>query len=415
VNRPHDRPFTAFLIAGEESGDSLGAGLMDALAERLGGTVRFLGIGGRRMEERGLNSLFPMNDINHVGATAIIANLPSILSRMRQAARAVVHADPDVLVIIDCPGFNLGVARRVRKWRPTIPIVDYVSPTVWVWRPARARRMARFVDHILAIMPFEPEVHRRLNGPPCTYVGHPLIERLDRLRPALGERQPLAAAERPVFLVLPGSRHGEIHRLLDVFGETVAMLVAENSAMEVLLPAVPRFAAEIRARTAGWPVQPTIVEGETEKYAAFRRAHLALAASGTVTLELALAGVPMVVAYRVDPLAKTVKHIVLRRINSFVLPNLITASNDIPEFLDRETTPERMAAALARLLADSPERKRQLRSFERLDTLMAPDHGTPSGLAAEIVLRVAGGAGAASAGVSTGGGSGLQRRLEMGT
>ncbi|HET7717358.1 MAG TPA: lipid-A-disaccharide synthase [Bauldia sp.] len=383
------RPFTAFLIAGEESGDALGAGLMEALSRRVGGDIRFLGVGGARMERLGLRSIFPMRDINHVGGTAIIANLNLILSRMRQAAREIVRADPDVYVMIDCPGFNLGVARRVRKWRPSIPIVDYVSPTVWAWRPRRSPWMAGFVDHVLAILPFEPEVHRRLGGPPCTYVGHPLIEKLDRLRPAPGERKPLATIDRPNLIVLPGSRHGEINRLLDVFGETVARLVGDRGPMNVLLPAVPRFADEIRARTAAWPVKPKIIEGESEKYVAFRSGHLALAASGTVTLELALSGVPMVIAYRVDPLAKLVKHIVLRRLNSFVLPNLITGTNDIPEFLDAGTTPERLAAALEPLLSATPERERQLRSFAALDGLMALDHGTPSGRAADIVLETA--------------------------
>ena len=383
------RPFTAFLIAGEESGDALGANLMEALVARIPGEVRFLGVGGARMERLGLTSMFPMRDINHVGATAIVANLPRILKRMQQAARAVARAEPDVLVIIDCPGFNLGVARRVRKKNPRVPIVAYVSPTVWVWRPRRAPRMARFVDRLLAILPFEPEVHERLKGPPTTYVGHPLIEKIDRLRPAAGERPPLGSVERPTMIVLPGSRHGEISRLLDDFGKTVARVVAENGPMEVLLPVVPRFAEEIRARTAAWPVRPEIVEGEEAKYAAFRRGHFALAASGTVTLELALAGVPMVVAYRIDPIARSVKHVVLRRLHSFVLPNLITASRDVPEFLDQETSPERLAAALAPLLSDTPERERQLHAFARLDGLMTLDHGTPSALAADIVLETA--------------------------
>jgi lipid-A-disaccharide synthase len=389
VSAAPGRPFTAFLIAGEESGDALGANLMEAVLARVPGEVRFLGVGGARMERLGLHSMFPMRDINHVGATAIVANLPRILNRMQQAARAVARAEPDVFVMIDCPGFNLGVARRVRKKNPRIPIVDYVSPTVWVWRPRRAPRMARFVDHLLAILPFEPEVHERLKGPPTTYVGHPLIEKIDRLRPAAGERPPLGTVERPTLLVLPGSRHGEISRLLDAFGETVAKVVAENGPMEVLLPVVPRFAEEIKARSAAWPVRPVVVEGEAAKFAAFRRGHLALAASGTVTLELALAGVPMVVAYRIDPIAKSMKHIVLRRLHSFVLPNLITGSRDVPEFLDHETSPERLAAALKPLLSDTPERARQLAAFARLDGLMTLDHGTPSGRAAEIVIEMA--------------------------
>jgi len=182
VSRAPDRPFTAFLIAGEESGDALGANLMEALRAQVPGELRFMGVGGSRMERLRLSSMFPMRDINHVGATSIVANLPRIFNRMQQASRAIAGAEPDVFVMIDCPGFNLGVARRVRKKNPRIPIVDYVSPTVWVWRPRRAPRMARFVDHLLAILPFEPEVHERLKGPPTTYVGHPLIEKIDRLR-----------------------------------------------------------------------------------------------------------------------------------------------------------------------------------------------------------------------------------------
>jgi lipid-A-disaccharide synthase len=301
----------------------------------------------------------------------------------------VVRTDPDVLVIIDCPGFNLGVARRVRKWRPSIPIVEYVSPTVWVWRPQRAPWMAGFVDQILAILPFEPDVHRRLKGPACAYVGHPLMERLDRLRPAPGERQPIGEVERPTLIVLPGSRHGEIKRLMQPFGETVALVVERHGPMEVVLPAVSRLAGEIRARAADWPVKPTIVEGEAEKYAAFRRGHAALAASGTVTLELAFAGVPMLVAYRVDPLARLFKRLVLARVKSIVLPNLILDENAIPEFIDQDASPEPMSAALSGLLAETPARAGQLRAFTRLESLMALETGTPSGRAADLVLRTA--------------------------
>jgi len=383
-----DRPFTAFLIAGEESGDQLGARLMQAIGDRLGGRVRFVGVGGDRMARLGFRSLFPMQEIALHGITAIIANLGRILWRMDWTAKRVVEAEPDVLVIIDCPGFNLGVAKRVRKSRPAVPIVEYVSPTVWVWRPGRARWIKGFVDHVMALLPFEPAVHARLGGPPCSYVGHPLIERLATLRPAPGERVPLAEADRPVLLVLPGSRRGEIDRLTEPFGETLA-LVAERSSrpLEILLPAVPRFAEEIKGRIARWRVKPTVIEGEADKLAAFRRAHAALAASGTVTLELALAEVPMVVAYRVDLLVRPFKW-ALSRINSFVLPNLILGTNEIPEFLDRETTPERMAAALLPLLRDTPERARQLTAFARLDAALARDV-PPSMLAADIVLKTA--------------------------
>lgn len=295
---------------------------------------------------------------------------------------------------------------------PTVPIVEYVSPTVWVWRPDRARRISRFVDHIMAILPFEPDVHKRLGGPACTYVGHPLIQRIDRLRPAEGERQPIGEANRPTLVVLPGSRRNEIKRLTETFGETIGQLVEKHGPIEVVLPAVARHADELRARVAGWPVEPQIIVGEDAKYAAFRRANLALAASGTVCLELALSGVPMVVAYKVDPLVKPFKY-TLSRINSFVLPNIITGTNEIPEFLDADATPRKLSAALGRLLVDSPERRAQLEAFSRLDELMTLDSGTPSGRAADLVLETVRTGPVIRPG--RGGARAAQRRLETGT
>jgi lipid-A-disaccharide synthase len=246
--------------------------------------------------------------------------------------------------------------------------------------------MSHFVDRLLAILPFEPAVHRRLGGPPTTYVGHPLLQRLPDLRPAAGERAPLQAGVAPVLLVLPGSRRSEIRRLMPVFGDTVARLVAERGPVEVVLPAVPRLAAEIRAAAAAWPVKPAIVEGEQAAYAAFRRAHAALAASGTVTLELALSGVPMVVAYRLDVFLRTFKGML--KAHSIVLANLILGENVIPEFLDADANPERLARMLSPLLADTPDRARQLAAFSQLAALMALESGTPSERAAAIVMDV---------------------------
>ena len=341
------------------------------------------------MAARGLESLFPMHEIAYHGISAIVFNLHRILAKMREATGAVLAADPDILVIIDCPGFNLPVAKRVNKQKPSMPIVDYVSPSVWAWRSGRAKMMSGFVDQILAILPFEPEVHERLGGPPCAYVGHPLIQRLDELRPGPSERSDLGATERPTLVVLPGSRHSEIKRLMAPFGETIGRLVAERGDMEIVLPAVARYADDIRSRAESWPVRPQIIVGEAEKFAAFRRAHAALAASGTVTLELALSKVPMVVAYRVDPMAKPLKFM-RSRLHSFVLANLITGTNEIPEFLDGEASPERLAAAVAALLSDTPERRAQLDAFDRVNQLMTLESGLPSELAADWVLRTAG-------------------------
>jgi lipid-A-disaccharide synthase len=375
---------TIFVIAGEESGDLLGANLMRSLIDRLDGGVRFLGVGGARMAELGLHTMFPMEEVVLHGLSEAIVHAPRLLSRIWQTADAVVAADPDVLVLIDCPGFNLRVGKIIGRRKPEIPIVDYVSPSVWAYLPRRARKMARYVDQLLAILPFEPDVHRRLGGPPTTYVGHPLIERLSTLRPAPGERAALGAGTRPVLLALPGSRRSEVGRLMDRFGETLGLVTELFGSVELVLPAVSHLAEEIRRRAAGWPVQPTIVEGEAATHAAFRRAHVALAASGTVTLELALSGVPMVVAYRVDAFLRALKPFL--QADSIVLPNLILGENAIPELLDSDATPDRLAAALLPLLSDTPERAKQLVAFGRLESLMALDHGTPSSRAADIVL-----------------------------
>ncbi len=377
-------PLKAFLIAGEESGDALGAGLMQALGAATGGQTRFTGVGGRRMAELGLTSLFPMEEIALHGVTTVIARLPSLLRRIGETAAAVLAAEPDVLIAIDCPAFSLRVAKRVRRQNPRIVIVDYVSPQVWAYWQFRARRMARFVDRVLAILPFEPEIHRRLGGPPCTYVGHPLITQLGALTPVPGERAPLADGP-PVLLVLPGSRRSEVSRLTAPFGETVNRVVQQCGPLEVVLPAVPRLVDEIRARVADWPIKPTIVEGEAEKLKALRRAHAALAASGTVSLELALAGVPTVVAYRTDPVVRPFKG--LLKAKSIVLPNLILDELAIPEFIDADSDPVRLAAALAPLLSDSPERAAQLAAFRRLEGLMDPDGPAPSTRAAQAVLE----------------------------
>ncbi len=378
-------PLKVFLIAGEESGDMLGAGLMQALSRRPVARCASPGSAASAWARNGLASLFPMEEIALHGVTAVLARLPNLARRLGQTVRAVLAAKPDLLVAIDCPAFSLRVAKRVRRRNPLITVVDYVSPTVWAYWPGRARRMARFVDRLLAILPFEPEVHRRLGGPPTTYVGHPLIARLGDYRGAPDERPPIAAGTPPVLLVLPGSRRSEVSRLMAPFGETVRRVAEQCGPLEVLLPAVPRLAGEIRARAADWPVKPTIVEGEAEKLKAFRRAHAALAASGTVSLELALAAVPMVVAYRTDPLVRPFRFMLTAK--SIVLPNLILDDRAIPEFIDGDSEPERLAAALAPLLGEGAERAAQLAAFQRLERLMDPAGPAPSVRAAQAILE----------------------------
>lgn len=379
-----DQKRKIFLIATEESGDRLGSALMKVLRQRLGDGVQFEGVGGRTMAREGLESLFPIEELSIVGFAAVLQQLPKILRLIRETADAVTEAAPDALVIIDSPDFTHRVARRVRAKNPAIPVIDYVSPSVWAWRPGRARAMLGYVDHVLGVLPFEPEEYRKLKGPPCSYVGHPLIEQLPSLRPDADE-QKRRDSEPPVLLVLPGSRRSEIRHHLGLFGAALGQLRAAGRAFELMLPTMPHLEATVREGVANWPVKPQIVVGETEKRAAFRIARAALAKSGTVTLELALSGIPMVTAYRVGAM----EAFILRRaiqVSSVILANLVIGKDVIPEFLQEDCTPEKLATALAEVLTDSPMRRQQVEAFAQLDAIMSTGNKSPSVLAADIVL-----------------------------
>ena len=377
-----------FLVAGEKSGDELGYKLMRALRAATGGEIRLRGVGGEAMEREGLTSLFPQADIAVMGFLPVIARLPTLLRRIAETAEAVIANPPDVLVIIDSPDFTHRVARRVRARLPDLPIVDYVSPTVWAWRPGRARKMRGYVDHLLALLPFEPQVHARLGGPLTTYVGHPLIERLSDFRPN-AEEAAARAASPPTVLLLPGSRRSEIARLLELFGETAAQIEALAGPVDFILPAVTHLEGAIREGVAKWARAPRVVLGEAGKLAAFRSARAALAASGTVSLELALAGVPMVVAYRVSKIEEIIVR-ALATAPSVVLPNLILGENVVPEFLQEAASPQALAQAVVALLPEGPVRAAQVSALGKLDGLMRLEGGdTPSARAARIVLEMA--------------------------
>ncbi|MGO9773049.1 MAG: lipid-A-disaccharide synthase [Roseiarcus sp.] len=377
------------LIAGEHSGDQLGFKLMRALREATGGAIEFRGVGGEAMEAEGLKSFFPLSDIAVMGIVAPIAKLPTLLTRIRQTAASIIAARPDALVIIDSPDFTHRVARRVRRVLPDLPVIDYVSPSVWAWRPGRARAMRAYVDCVLALLPFEPAAHARLGGPRCVYVGHPLIERLGELRPGAEEAR-RRAAEPPLLVALPGSRRSVIARMMDDFGGALALLARDHGPLEIVLPTLPHVESEVRARAAKWPVAPRIEVGEAAKLAAFRVAHAALAASGTVTLELALAGVPMVGAYKVSRLEEQLKYFI-KLPDSILLPNLILGERAIPEILQGDCTPQNLAGALAGLLRDGAARQGQLAALAKLDALMlGADDGAPSARAAREVLATIG-------------------------
>jgi lipid-A-disaccharide synthase len=373
-----------FLVAGEESGDRLGAALIAALKAATQGQVHISGVGGVHMAEMGVASRFPLGDLAIMGFAAIPARLPLILRRIRETADLVIAAKPDVVVIIDSPEFTHRVAKRVRAQAPAIPIVDYVCPSVWAWRSGRARSMRAYVDRVLALLPFEPEAMLRLGGPPTDFVGHPLAEQVARLRPNAEEAK-RRLANPPLLLVLPGSRSGEVRRMGPVFGDTVAELSAQSGPLEIVVPAVPRLTAMVREIVSSWRVPARIVTDPAEKDAAFRSARAALTKSGTSTLELALAGVPMVAAYKV-PLVEELIARLLIKVDTAILANLVLGTTVVPEFLQRDCTPGKLSAALAPLLSDTPERRTQAAALARLDAVMGIGQLSPAARAAELVL-----------------------------
>jgi lipid-A-disaccharide synthase len=389
VVQPHSE-IKIFVVAGEHSGDALGARLMQALKKSRPGSLKFAGVGGHDMEANGLTSLFPIDDVAVMGPVNILAALPRLMRRVYQTVDAAIAFIPDLVVIIDSPEFTHPIAKRIRKRAPHIPIVDYVSPSVWAWRPGRAPKMRSYIDEVLGLLPFEPEALSRLGGPHCTYVGHPLIEQLPDIETADGaafSRNMGLSPDQPVLLVLPGSRRSEVERLLDVFGETVSLLAQRYPDLAVVIPVVPRLRPFIEDRTRQWRVTPKLIEGNSDKFSAMRRARAAVAASGTVTLELALAQLPMVVAYKVDKVAAPF----LRRLiksKTVVLANLVLGENAFPEFLQEDCTAETLTAALVPLFDGGAARDGQCAALAQVPGLVRLPSGTPSEAAAAATLAV---------------------------
>jgi lipid-A-disaccharide synthase len=378
-----------FVVAGEESGDILGAGLVDALTERLGQRPTLAGIGGPRLMDRGLVPVFPMSEIEIMGFGAVVRALPRLIGRIRETAAAIIARPPDAVVLIDAQDFSKRVAARVRALRPDIPIVLYVGPTVWFWRPGRARVLANRVDRVLAVLPFEPGVMASLGGPPTTYVGHPLIEKTGDLR-GPGPDGPLDATRPVPVLCLPGSRRSEVTRLSAIFGETLARAAVDLGSLDVTIVTLPRLEGLLAELTAGWSIRPRIVTGDADKAQAFRSARVALAASGTVTLELALAGIPMVAAYHVPAAEEWLIRRLARpqRVVSVLLVNHVLGEHVVPDMIQKDCTPEKLAPALVELLRDTPARARQREAFATLDETMGVGRLTPRLAAADAVLQV---------------------------
>lgn len=347
-----------FLIAGEPSGDNLGGPLMAGL-KSLDPQAQFLGVGGQAMAAQGLDSLFPMDELSVMGIVEVLPKYRQLKARIRQTAQAVAEARPDVLITIDSPDFCLRVARQVRQLMPDLRVVHYVAPSVWAWRSGRAAKMAKVIDHVLALLPFEPD-YMRAAGMTCDFVGHPIAAEPVATKAegaAFRDAQGISPGA-PLVLCLPGSRRGEVARLGPRFDEALMRLRDRVPEMRVVIPTVRGVAPLVRDMARRWPTAPVVVETPEERRAAFAAADLALAASGTVSLDLAANDVPMVIGYDVAPLSRLIIGLLLKT-DTVTLVNLVSDTRVVPEFIGRKCQPGPMARALFHLIEDPEARQAQ--------------------------------------------------------
>jgi lipid-A-disaccharide synthase len=384
-----------FLVAGELSGDALGAALIAGLRQLVGDELVVEGVGGPAMAAQGLVSRFPMDELSVMGVAEVLPRLPNLLRRIRETADAVAAAAPDALVGIDSPDFTLRVARRARKLRPALKVVHYVAPSVWAWRSGRAAKMAEVVDHVLALLPFEPP-YMEAAGMTCDFVGHPVAtERHASPAEVAALRVELAIGPgQPVLALLPGSRRGEVTRLAPVFAEVARRMRTRTPELAVIVPAaapvVGLLDQTLRPDAAGWPhvMDPRGLPAplwEARKRAAFAAADVALAASGTVSLELAAAGTPMVIAYDANALTAWIAKRMVR-IDTATLVNLVTDTRAIPEFLFERCEPALIAPAVERLFDDPAAVAEQAAVAEAAMRLLGRGGGPPGLRAARSVL-----------------------------
>ena len=387
-----------FLIAGEPSGDQLGAALMKGLKTLSPENIEFYGIGGPLMQAEGLQTLFPMHELSVLGLAEILGRLRHLLRRVRDASNAVLEWQPDVLITIDIPEFSFRVAAHVKARMPDLRTIHYVAPTVWAWRPKRARKMAQFTDHVLALFPFEPP-YMQAAGMSCDFVGHPVA--------AMPQADPAEIAvfrahlnikdgnTAPIIALLPGSRRAEVERLMPIFGRVAAALAARHPKARLVLPAAPAVVDLVDRMLRAWPVDAHMIDPRgkdtqtvtNEKRIALGAAHAALAASGTVSLELAAASTPMVIAYNASWLSRAVVAPLLR-VDTVTLVNLVSETRAVPEFLNQNCQPAPMVAALDALIRDETARTKQLNAMALTMERLGKGGQAPGLRAAQSVLSV---------------------------
>jgi len=348
-----------YIIAGEPSGDLLAARLMAALKELTQGNVRFAGIGGEAMREEGLPSLFPQADLAVMGLAEVLPRIPKILRRQRETLADIAAKQPDVILTVDSWGFTGRIAKSLKKAGSTIPRIHYVAPMVWAWKEKRVHQLAERVDRLMCLLPNEPELFQKA-GLNAVHVGHSVLESGAEQGDGPGFRRLYGIPNQaPLLCVLPGSRRSETSRLLPVFRDTVSLLVEGRPELRVVVPTVETVAAEVEAEVAQWPVPVTVVKGRQARYDAFAASQAALAASGTVALELALAKLPMVIAYRLSPLTAMIARRLIK-LKFVCLINILLDRAVVPELLLEDCRPDKLAPALIPLLDNEKARAEQL-------------------------------------------------------
>jgi len=384
---PAQEPLRIFLVAGEASGDLLGANLMRALkAQRP--DVQFFGVGGKNMQAEGIESLFPMEELSVMGLAEVLPRLFKIMARIRKTRKAVLRKKPHALITIDSPDFCFRVVKQVKARSKDIPCIHYVAPSVWAWRPKRAEKVAKFLDHILTLLPFEPPYFTR-HGLDATFVGHPVVEKIDSRGDGARFREKYSLKQnQPVFCMLPGSRMSELSRLLDKFCETADIVLRHRHQAVIVIPTLPHLKPYIEKFFTGKGINPIIVTDDQDKYDCFAAGTAALAASGTVTLELAMADTPHIIAYKLNPASAWVaKHLVKTPYVNLI--NILLRRPVVPELLLEDCEPQPMSRALLRLMDDKDARSQQLMDFrEALIKIGLGDPLSPGERAANAVLGV---------------------------
>ncbi len=386
-------PITFYILAGESSGDRLGAALMRDLRSTYKGEVNFVGVGGSMMAEQGLKSIFPMDELSVMGVAEVIPKIRNLLRRIKQTAKSVIDANPTALITIDSPDFCFRVAKRVKRHNLTVPVIHYVAPSVWAWRPKRAAKMAKFVDHVLALLPFEPP-YMQAEGMSCDFVGHPITEekQADAIEITKFRKEFGLEEDAKLLAVLPGSRSGEVEKLGPIFLEVIDLLRAEHPDLKVVIPSV---AARVDQLTAIFRAPDIVIldprgvspeVAEARKRTCFASSDAALAASGTVSLELAAANTPMVIAYKMHWLTAFIKRRLVR-VSSATLVNILTETHEIPEFLLEDCTVEKIFPAVKQLLEDSDLADKQRQVSQDAIQLLSRDESETGSSAASSVLN----------------------------